>query len=331
MGMPYNNQKPQIHTGQEIVASYIGGEFVLADFLPTISDYTKSKDVSAETSQAFSVTIETLDVSGLTAWATVTPPLYQPPQVTEDFETPSLGLDTFDLTNQSEATNFTGSYSFTYNGTYKLIFYVKDKNNNVVSTPPIEISVTGGTDPSYQSNVVANWNLLSLPVVPTDPSVDNLLSGAMDNIISVWKWVDGDWAVYLPGEADKGAAYASSKNFGLLTDITCGQGFWVNSNTAQTLNVIGTQPPDTSCSLTEGWNLIGLKSNQSQVITDLISGQESKIASVWKWENSNWAVYLPGEEDGGANYAQSKGFTALEDINPGEGFWVNCTEAITLQ
>ena len=328
MGMPYNNQKPQIHTGQEIVASYIGGEFVLADFLPTISDYTKSKDVLAETSQAFSVTIETLDVSGLAAWATVTPPLYQPPQVTEDFETPSLGLDTFDLTNQSEATNFTGSYSFTYNGTYKLIFYVKDKNNNVVSTPPIEIGVTGGTDPSFQSSMAANWNLLSLPVVTTDPSVDNLLSGVMDNIISVWKWADGDWAVYLPGEADKGAAYASSKNFGLLTDITCGQGFWVNSNIVQTLTVSGTQPANSSCSLTEGWNLIGLKSNQSQAITDLISGQESKIDSIWKWENNNWAVYLPGQDT--AAYATGKGFDVLADIEPGEGFWVNANEAITL-
>jgi len=30
------------------------------------------------------------------------------------------------------------------------------------------------------------------------------------------------------------------------------------------------------------------------------------------------------------DYADSKGFSVLGDINPGEGFWVNCTGAIIL-
>jgi len=30
-------------------------------------------------------------------------------------------------------------------------------------------------------------------------------------------------------------------------------------------------------------------------------------------------------------YADSKGFSVIENINPGEGFWVNCTEAVTLE
>jgi hypothetical protein len=82
--------------------------------------------------------------------------------------------------------------------------------------------------------------------------------------------------------------------------------------------------------LNPGWNLIGLKSNQNQAITSLISDKEGKVVSVWKWLNSKWAVYLPGQEDGGAAYAGSKGFTVLSNIEPGEGFWVNCTEEITL-
>ncbi len=228
MGMPYNSQKPQIHTGQDIVASYIGGEFALADFLPFISDYTKSKGVTANIDHDFSIVVDTLNISGLNVWATVTPPLYQPPQVTEDFETPTLGLDTFDFTNQSGTLTFNGTYSFTYNGTYKLTYYVKDKNNNVVSSPPVEIIVTGGTDPSYQNSIGANWNLLSLPVVPTDSSVNAVLTDVKDNISSAWKWENSSWAVYLPGEDDGGAAYAQSKGFALLTDIEPGEGFWVN-------------------------------------------------------------------------------------------------------
>ena len=80
-------------------------------------------------------------------------------------------------------------------------------------------------------------------------------------------------------------------------------------------------------SLQSGWNL--LSSRIEITVADTFS-DGNKFASVWKWENNNWAVYLPDKEDGGAVYAESKGFNLLEEINPGEGFWVNCSEPITL-
>ena len=80
--------------------------------------------------------------------------------------------------------------------------------------------------------------------------------------------------------------------------------------------------------LKKGWNLIGLKSNEAKSITTLISGNTDNIASVWKWDSGAWAVYLPG--GGTEAYAESKGFSVLENINPGEGFWVNAIQQITL-
>ena len=179
-------------------------------------------------------------------------------------------------------------------------------------------------------NLTAGWNLLSLYIVPLDPSIDSILSGIKEDVISVWKWVDGKWTVYLPCKSDNGASYAAAKGFSLLTEISCAEGFWMNFNIPQNLTVSGSQPADTSCSLSDGWNLIGLKSNETKSITDLISGNEGNIASVWKWESGAWAVYLPDQKDGGAAYAQSKGFSVLENINPGEGFWVNAIQQITL-
>ncbi len=81
-----------------------------------------------------------------------------------------------------------------------------------------------------------------------------------------------------------------------------------------------------------GWSLIGLKSNQAESITDLISENENKITSIWKWAETTWAVYLPqyGPADT-ETYANGKGFGVLSTINPGEGFWINCTEEITLE
>ncbi|RLB92226.1 MAG: hypothetical protein DRH26_06760, partial [Deltaproteobacteria bacterium] len=73
------------------------------------------------------------------------------------------------------------------------------------------------------------WNLLSLYLDPSEPSIEKIMAGIEDNVISAWKWVNGNWAVYLPGDVDDGKAYASSKGFSKMTEIHCGEGFWINS------------------------------------------------------------------------------------------------------
>ncbi|MCF8076864.1 MAG: hypothetical protein K9K87_11965, partial [Desulfotignum sp.] len=175
---------------------------------------------------------------------------------------------------------------------------------------------------SCQAN--AGWNLLSLYLDPSEPSIEKILAEIEDNVISVWKWVNGNWAVYLPGNDDDGKAYAGSKGFSKMTEIHCGEGFWINSATSQALTYDGMPPADTSCLLKKGWNLTGLKVNEVKSVSELIANNPDQIISLWKWVDGKWAVYLPGQADGGAAYANSKGFSLLSDIAPGEGFWVNC-------
>ena len=115
----------------------------------------------------------------------------------------------------------------------------------------------------------------------------------------------------------------------MLETIGFGEGFWINSDNEQTLAVSGTLPIDTTSNLNIGWSLIGLKNSQTQSINPFIAGNEETIVSIWKWQNDNWAIFLPG--GGTDNYAQTKGFIVLDEIKPGEGFWINCTEAIALQ
>ena len=81
---------------------------------------------------------------------------------------------------------------------------------------------------------------------------------------------------------------------------------------------------DIQINLVKGWNLVNspLKPADTSV-SGIIGPVKEKIASLWKWENDKWAVYLPGYTDYGAAYAVQKGFTLLQEINPGEGFWVN--------
>ena len=163
-----------------------------------------------------------------------------------------------------------------------------------------------------------------------DQSVNSIFSNIKDNITSAWKWTNNSWAVYLPGYTqEQVTAYIETKGFSPIIKISYGEGFWINSDIPQELTVFGSQPTDTFIYLTSGWNLIGLKSNETRPIVNLITGKEVNITSIWKWQNNTWAVYLPGGDTD--IYAQSKGFSVIENINPGEGFWVNCNEAITLE
>jgi uncharacterized protein (TIGR02145 family) len=173
----------------------------------------------------------------------------------------------------------------------------------------------------------SGWNLINTYLEPEDPKITSMFFDMEDQIVSIWKWEDGKWAVYLMGQEDGGAAYADDKGFLLLQEIHAGEGFWVNCNDSQYLKISGTEPSDPAAELVPEWNLVGLKSDQAKSITDLVGENASNIASVWKWKDGKWAVYLPAEDDGGAAYAQNKGFSVLSDIGPGEGFWVNATQA----
>jgi hypothetical protein len=331
----YNYQEPQHYIGSsDLWSEYILDSSFFAEF-SVFTAYTGMGESNIQIGKAESLELETtLDVinsEDIEVYAVITPPDPGEAVSSDEFETPVLQQVKVDLTYQGETENkgyFGGDKIFigqspvlNESGSYGLTFFMKDSTGELVSTDPVTFQVGDG-QPGL--NLTSGWNLLSLNLSSDDSSVEVVLSEIVDNVASVWKWEDGNWAVYLPSATlNQFIDYVNSKGFSMLATINPGEGFWVNSNKAQTLNVTGTQPADTSCCLTEGWNLIGLKSDEAKLITTFISENEDNIASIWKWDNGKWAVYLPGEDDGGAAYAQSKGFTMLEKINPGEGFWVN--------
>ncbi|MDP2647075.1 MAG: hypothetical protein Q8P24_19240 [Desulfobacterales bacterium] len=201
------------------------------------------------------------------------------------------------------------------------------------TTTTVPQTTTTTTIPAITETLIdlsPGWNLISSPLEPENSQIHTVFFGIEDQIVSSWKWVENNWAVCLPGYDDDGAEYADQKGFSLLGELHAGEGFWVNASNSQYLAISGTQPSDSSISLSSGWNLVGLKSSSAKSVKDLISGNEAKIASIWKWENNTWAVYLPGEADGGADYAAGKGFGVLSNIEPGEGFWLNATQAVVL-
>ncbi|MDP2646674.1 MAG: hypothetical protein Q8P24_17175 [Desulfobacterales bacterium] len=166
--------------------------------------------------------------------------------------------------------------------------------------------------------LTSGWNLVSSKI--------GIIAGQVfsdsTKFASVWIWQNTKWAVYLPDEDPQGA-YAGAKGFGILSNISPGEGFWINSTASRNVTIAGSEEPSSSISLTTGWNLKGIRQS-APIAAGSVFADSQKYSSIWVWKNNNWTVYLPGEDPQGA-YAKNKGFGALSFIEAGYGFWVNVT------
>jgi len=123
---------------------------------------------------------------------------------------------------------FNATYDFTCNNTYDVIIFVQDAEGNIAQSAINTVVVYGGEDCPGEGSIDlvtgSGWSLLSSRI---GFNVSAKLSDG-SKFVSAWKWKDGGWAVYLPGEGDGGAAYAAAKGFDTLSSINSGEGFWVN-------------------------------------------------------------------------------------------------------
>jgi hypothetical protein len=169
------------------------------------------------------------------------------------------------------------------------------------------------------------WHLLSSQVgfEISDLSIQS------KNIVSIWKWDSekSTWSVSLFDNST--SSYASAKGYQVLNAIQPGEGFWVKGETSDLLSVSG-EPVIGGLSLAKGWNLVGLKHNQSKEPSHLVAGTQNYVNSLWKWKDNTWYVYLVGEVEQ-SSYAKAKGFEILKEIKPKEGFWVHCSQDISWQ
>jgi len=92
--------------------------------------------------------------------------------------------------------------------------------------------------------------------------------------------------------------------------------------------------------LVPGWNLLG---NSLNITLDAatvfgtptapVPGVSMNIVSIWKWDaaNSVWAYYSPQLTAAQINsFTASKGYRVWSGIGPGEGYWVNASNAFTM-
>ncbi len=90
--------------------------------------------------------------------------------------------------------------------------------------------IVSGAEPAYPYNIglVIGWNLISIPETPSPSAIENVLSGILTNVQTVWTYdaatTTWDYYTRIPGAPQ-----------GDLTDMTEGRAYWIEMTAADTL------------------------------------------------------------------------------------------------
>ncbi len=167
-----------------------------------------------------------------------------------------------------------------------------------------DVNETIGQD-SYSIQLHTDWNLISLPIMPHDSAVLNVMSSVGSNWNSVWSYETGNWKRY----DLTGPDFLND-----LTTIEPGKGYWIDMKSEDTLSVSGSEPTTKSISLSAGWNLVGYNSLSSKSTTSAMNSVTGNWNSVWSYEAGNWKRYdLTGPDF----------LNDLTSLEPGKGYWID--------
>ncbi len=177
---------------------------------------------------------------------------------------------------------------------------------NLLGDPALQLNISPSTIAVHNQ-----WNLISLPRIPEEPSVNHVLSSLSGKWKKLLAYSNGSW---IGADADIPAA------FWTLKELEWGRGYWLQTNDQGEINCSGAEK---SCALPlyAGWNLIG----NSTPLTFPLSNSLSPIQSNWKkilyYANGTW---------NGADATVPANFWTLKELKPGCGYWLEMTKADTL-
>jgi len=171
---------------------------------------------------------------------------------------------------------------------------------------------------SFLLELQAGWNLISLPVVPSQTAIAKLLAPLIQwhDLSIVWGFTPapspGAWSFFKPGPPSSGT----------LTSVVDGKAYWIYVTDAFKMTVVGyVVPPGLtppSYLLVAGWNLIGFKPQPNvanETIATYLTSISGKYTLVLVYDNLN-ETWLQGAGD--------------LQLAPGEGMWLFMKTPATL-
>ena len=155
--------------------------------------------------------------------------------------------------------------------------------------------------------LTVGWNMISLPLAPSDTSIDNVLSSIAGKYNGVWAYNE-TWKIYDPDSPSSD-----------LSTMEAGKGYWIYMTEEASLTITGSIP-SSSITLKSGWNLVGYNSLRSEEVTEALSSIDDKYTSVWVYKNGSWMKH----------YSDNSALSDLTTMEPGYGYWIKMTEDATL-
>jgi len=217
-----------------------------------------------------------------------------------------------DLSNQTQCSSCSCSYSWAVSDnpstTAKIRITAFDPAGNSASDASDNVFTIVATTCAVETaniNLTQNWNLISLPIWPTNTDINSLMANIMSNIVSVWYYNNGTWYSWAPGAPST------------LTTLEGGKAYWVNMATGgpYTLTFQGRKcpcppaSPTTFAVSTTGWNMIGFKSTVTKSVSTYFSSLgtcgTAYLAPINGYTGGAWTTV-----------------NCSDNMTPGLGYWV---------
>ena len=149
-------------------------------------------------------------------------------------------------------------------------------------------------------SLVTGPNLISLPLIPSDTAIGDILAAIAGSVNSVWAYdpTTQSWSSWTPAIG------------GDLANLTDGYGYWITMTAPATLNITGVALPDPPAvpptySMVTGWNLVGFKETAIKTNAAYLTGT-----------NYRFPIY------GYAAGAYTTISAGTENFAVGAGYWV---------
>lgn len=161
------------------------------------------------------------------------------------------------------------------------------------------------TTNNYAVNLYTGWNLISLPLIPTNPAITAVLTGVTVNKVWSFNETSQGWTSYIPNGPPG------------LVEMVDGKGYWVVMNANGMLVVSGVDVPlppllPHTYSVVKGWNLVGFKSTTAKKASDYLLAIDGKYTIIYGFDAEH--QYYVTVQSG-------------QDLEPGKGYWIAITAA----
>jgi len=170
---------------------------------------------------------------------------------------------------------------------------------------------------SVEKPLGSGWNLVSLPIAPSNPSIAQVLApvGGQYELVSSFDASGDVWFAYNP----------NAPGSATLLELGENTPFWIKMTQPGTLTVSGSRGGATAQQLSTGWNLVGYSALESREVTqalDSISGHYTMVYGYQEGGANPWQRYCEGVPDW---------TNTLTQLEPGYGYWVYVSGPCTLR